>query len=76
MPKVLRLSVEDSFGIKGDMHGVADDNASTIESRIPAHAKVMPVNDCFGREARASFRPFVHAVFPPGSLPLAQVMNV
>ncbi len=74
---VMPLSVvANSLYIKRDLHSVADDNASSIESRIPIHAKIVPVNDGVGHKTGAGFWTLVDAVFPPWCWPLAQVVDI
>ncbi len=75
-PDRLIGSFEDRLGVNGYLHHIAYDDAAFVHLVVPAYPEVVPIDCGLGDEAGASLRSFVHAVFPPGRLPLPEVANV
>jgi hypothetical protein len=48
--------LEDRFGVDRDLKHVADDDATPVQSAVPAHAEVVAVDRGGGGKARPGFR--------------------
>ena len=66
---------QDRFRVDRDLDDVADDETSSVQRRVPAHAEVVAIDGRCCGEAGTGFWAFVHAVLPPRRLPLTQVAH-
>src|SRR5437870_2647297 len=69
-------SFENRLGINGYFYGVADDEAAFVHLVVPTYPEVVPIDGGLGDEASACLGSFVNPVFPPGRLPLPEVVNL
>src|SRR2546425_6205201 len=70
------LVFQNCFPIDGDIDFISDYDAAAIHHVLPANAKILTIDLSSSHETRARLWSLVNSIFPPGSLPLSQVVDI
>src|SRR6266700_2084763 len=67
---------QDRLDVDRDVNVISNDNAASVYRVIPTDAEIVAIDRRRGDKAGARLWSLVDAVFPPGRLPLPEVMDI